>query len=237
MKKSDKFKPPQASSGDTAHLVASAVFSVIPGAPELFRRFVTPPLEKRQFAWMEVVAKTLSRLESDRGLTIDDLVKDDSFASVVLQATSVALRNHHEEKRRALATCIYHAGIDTDLEADLQLAFIRFVDELSPSHVILLQALRDNQDALLPDKSYEAVYQHLHAHLPGNPKRAAFQMMFLELQSHGLIRISQDFADFGGVYSVEHLITEGSRYDLPGVAISEIGARFLDFITETSSAT
>lgn len=236
MVKGNKLTPPKPSTDDTAHLVASGILSFIPGAPELFRKFVTPPLEKRQYAWMQEVANTIERLGSNKGLSLDELTNNEAFASVVLQATYVAIRNHHEEKRRALASCIFNAGIATDIETDLQLAFVRYVDELSPTHVVLLQAIRDRYSEIAPLKSYESLYQLLRTNLIDSPTRDVFKMMCLELQGRGLIRISQDIEDFTGIYEASAILAAETRDDLPRVIISEVGQQFLAFISSDSSA-
>jgi hypothetical protein len=231
MSENEKLTPPKASTGDTAHLVTSGILSIIPGAPELFRKFVTPPLEKRQHAWMQAVANTLEKLESNKGLTLEDLNNNEAFVSVVLQATNVAIRNHHEEKRRLLASCVFNAGFTTDVETDLQLAFVRYIDELSPSHLVLLRAIRDRQNEIAPLKSYESIFELFKLNLENHPTRDVFKMMCLELQGRGLIRISQFIDDFSGMYEPSFIVNEQTRDDLPRVVISEVGNQFLDYIS------
>ncbi len=237
MAKADKFTPPRPTSGDTAHLVVSSLLSPLFGAPELFRRFVTPPLEKRQIAWMEVVAESLRHLENQTRISVDDFTKNESFVSVVLQATIVAIRNHHEEKRRALANCILNAGIQTNLNDDLKLAFVRFVDELSPTHILLLRAIRDHQIEIVTYKSYEGLYHFLLNEITISPTPDVFKMMCLELQARGLIRISSDMEDFPGIYGTVHLLANAPGNEaekLPSVVISEVGSLFLNFISSDS---
>ncbi len=236
MVKRHKLTPPKPSTGDTAHLVASSILSFFPGAPELFRKFVTPPLEKRQYAWMQEVANTLERLVSNQGLALEELTNNEAFVSMVLQATYVAIRNHHEEKRRALANCIFNAGIASDIETDLQLAFVRYVDELSPSHVILLRAIRDRYSEIATLKSYETLYRLLSKNLAKPPTHDVFKMMCLELQGRGLIRISQYIEDFTGIFEATAIVTEDTRDDLSRVIISEVGQQFLAFISSDSRA-
>lgn len=233
--KAKKLTPPKPSTGDTAHLVLSAIFSPIPGAAELFGKFITPPLEKRRDIWMQEVADTLERLEANRGLTLEELTNNEAFASVVLQATYVAIRNHHEEKRRSLANCIFNASSASDIEADLQLAFIRYIDELSLSHIVLLRAIRDRYNEFASFKSYESLYQLFQTNFTNAPTRDAFKMMCLDLQGRGLIRISQDIEEFNGIYEASALLLEKTKDDLPRVIISQIGQQFLTFISPDSN--
>lgn len=239
MAKKDKRDPPTPSSGDTAYLVATGFLSWVPGAPELFQKFVTPPLEKRQYAWMEEVANTLRQLENQKNLSVEDLSMDEGFASVVIQATSVAIRNHYEEKRRALANCIFNAGDSINLDIDLQLAFIRFIDELSPSHIQVIQVIGNHQNDIASLKSYDELHQFFHDKLPDSLTPDVFKMICLELQARGLIRISPDLEDFAGLYEADHLVARSPIKDakgLPRIAISEVGRQFLSFISSSDIA-
>ena len=223
--------PPKPSTGDTVYLVADSVLSFIPGAPELFRKFVTPPLEKRQFAWMQEVSEVIEELLSSKGLTLDELRNNDAFVSVVIQATYVAIRNHREEKMRSLANCVLNAGNGANIENDLQLAFVRYVDELSPSHMVLLRTIRDRYSDIKSLKSYESLYQLLCSSFTPSLTRDVFKMMCLELQGHGLIDISQYIENFVGLYEAKVFITEDTEDGLPRIAISEVGKQFLAFIS------
>jgi len=185
---------------------------------------------------MQEVAAAIKRLEKWRGITVEELSRDEVFVSVVLQATSVALRNHHEEKIRALANGILHAGSGTHLAIDLQLAFVRFVDELSPSHMVLLQAVQERQKEIAPLTSYENLYQLLSPGIPGIMTRDIFRMICLDLQVRGLIRISPDIEEFEGIYEASALLAEQTKDDLPRVIISEVGQQFLAFVSDVSDA-
>lgn len=235
MKDAKRLDPPEHSAGDTAHLVANELLSIIPGAAGLFQRFVTPPLEKRQNAWMQEVATAIKRLEQNIGLTTEELAENEAFASVVLQATYVAIRNHHEEKKRALTNCIFNAGTTSTIAIDLQLNFVRYIDELSPFHIQLLRAIKERSAEIASLRSYETFYKLIYQNSTNPPTRDVFKMMCLELQGRGLIRISQDIEDFEGVFEASLWLREDTIDDLPRVMISEVGIQFLEFISSSDS--
>ena len=66
MTEMNEYEPPKSSTGDTAHLAAKEILSLIPGASGLFEYFLKPPLEKRREAWMKMVAEALKDLEKAR---------------------------------------------------------------------------------------------------------------------------------------------------------------------------
>jgi hypothetical protein len=234
MNEGDSFQPPKPSAGDTAHLVASGILSVIPGAAELFRWFVTPPYERRQKQWMEAVAEALRTLDQARPNAIEELQSNEAFVSLVTQATIVALKNHHAEKRAALRNALLNAALSPSPGEDLQLAFIRFIDELSPSHLILLQLISDREQDVATATSYEDLYGLLSPDIPTSPSRDNFKMLCLELQSRGLIIISPDIGEFEGIYEASALLIEKTRSDLPRVKVSNIGREFMSFVAENS---
>ena len=139
----DKYKPPESNTGDTAHLVVSGVMSLIPGLPELFQYFVTPPLEKRRIKWMEDVGKALRDLEKDRGVKLDELQTNDIFIDTVLHATQIASRNGQEEKREALRNAVINAALPNLPDESIQLMFLNLVDTFTIWHLRILRLFQN----------------------------------------------------------------------------------------------
>ena len=154
----------------------------------------------------------------------------------MIQATAVALRNHHEQKLIALRNCVRNAAQGTDLEPDIQLSFVRFIDELSPTHVRILLLIDKLQAEIAALYSYEEIYQCLYPRLDGSPTTSMFKMFFLELESRGLLWISQLIADFSGIYAPNVVVAGGTDTNLPGVIVSDVGHSFLEFIAGSDRA-
>jgi hypothetical protein len=229
-------EPPKSSIEDALHHGTSVVLSAIPvlGGPagELVRWFWVPSLERRHRKWMEQVATVLRELEQFRSGFIQELQSNDAFVSFVTQATVVALRNHHEEKRTALHNALVNAAFSASPGDDTQLAFIRFIDELSPTHVVLLRLISEREEEVIKVTSYEDLYNLISPYLPTAPSRDLFKMLCLELQARGLLTISPDIYEFPGIYEESVLLTEENRDDLPRVRVSSVGHDFLSFIAE-----
>lgn len=234
MSQGEEITPPEPSIGDAAHLVVKAALSAIPyaGGPaaELFAALVTPPLEKRRQEWMEHVSAALRRLQAEGRISLEALRDNEAFTTILVQATTVAIRNHHAEKRAALRNSILNAAQPSDLDSDIQLAFVRFIDELSPFHLRLLKLVRDEEPSITPFRTYEELYRFLSPQFGHDLTRAVFKMLCLDLQTRGLIWISQDIGDFLGIYEASALLAEETRMDLPRLVISDVGRRFLAFI-------
>jgi hypothetical protein len=237
MAKTEDLTPPEPTGGDVAHLIAKAALSAVPiaGGPaaELFAALVIPPLERRRQEWMNEVAEALRRLADERRINLEALQNNEAFTSLLVQATVVATRNHHTQKRDALRNSVLNAALPSDLDTDIQLAFVRFVDELSPSHIRLLLLIRDEDALIAPLRTYGELYDLLAPRLAEAANQATFKMMCLDLQTRGLIWISADIGDFPGIYEASALLIEKTRMDLPRIVISDVGRQFLQFIGKT----
>ena len=95
-------------------------------AKELFNTVIAPPLAKRQVEWMESIANRLEELEKQvEGFKIDSLSTNENFISTVFYATTLNIRNHQEEKIKALENAVLNVALETNIEEDLQHIFLR----------------------------------------------------------------------------------------------------------------
>jgi len=226
----NKYEPPKSSTSDTAHLAAKDILSLLPAASALFEYFFKPPLEKRREAWMQLVAEALKDLENAR-FDIEKLRSDEKFITIVIQATTVAIRNHQQEKLLALRNAIVSSAVHPSVSEDVQLLFIRYIDELTPSHIKLLNFLINDAKDLGTLKSYTQLYELYSGKHPDPMPRDEFRMLFQDLSACGLIRISSDLGDFEDIYHANKLLLQSTNDELPRVIITDVAKQFLDFIT------
>jgi hypothetical protein len=233
---SDSLTPPDRSKEDHIHRIVKAGLSAVPfaGGPlaELFDALVTPPLEKRRDTWRKQIAEDLRRLETEAGISLEKLQNNEAFISLLVQATVVAIRNHHDEKKDALRNCVQNAASNSTIDSDIQLSFVRFIDELSPSHISLLSLIRDLEEQVRQVRTYEELFQALTPRISMGMDRAVFKMMCVDLETRGLIWISQDIGDFPGIYEASTMLLEETHDDLPRVLVSQVGRSFLQFLSE-----
>jgi len=145
-------KPPeQKSKGDIVHTVVKAAASAIPiaGGPAvvIFEEVFRKPIEARRQKWLEMLAEAVEELKSKvENLENKDLSENESFISAVMQASQVAQRTHQDEKLEALRNAIQNAALPHAPDEDLQLVFLRFVDELTPWHLRILDLFDGPQE-------------------------------------------------------------------------------------------
>ena len=235
---SNKYTPPQAEKKDKAIAVIRAAVSSIPyagnAAIELMPLLFTAPLERRRQEWMNEVAGALRELEQDRGISLDELQSNEAFISVLVQASQVAVRNHQREKIQALRQAVCNSAVSVKIEEALQLLFVRFIDELTPSHLSLLRFFRDSETEFQNVESYEQLFQSFCAgNVEDTVTRDEFRLFSEELKTRNLIRISANVDDFSGVGSNTYIVTEGSSAG-PMLLVTDIGRKLLAFISRST---
>lgn len=230
-KKSKKYDPPEPDAADTAHLAARGLLSLVPGASELFEWFIKPPLEEKLDAWRRQVGEALRQLEAEKGVDLKLLQTDDRFISIVMQATTIAMRNYQNEKLSALQNAILNSADTDSLEEDLQFVFIRLIDELTPSHILLLSFFVKNKRGFRDIESYDRLYRWYEQLYANGISQEVFRLLCNDLSSRGLIRISQDLRDSEDIFQASNLLLEDTKEDLPRVIVPEISEQFLVFIS------
>jgi hypothetical protein len=236
MAESEKFEAPKRSAGDIGYAIVRAGLSTVAGAPgaELLQLLFGAPLERRRDAWMKEVGQALQELEKNRGIRLEELQTNETFVTVVIQATQMALRNHQREKVQALRNAVINSAIGINIEEDLQLQFVRYVDELTPSHLALLNSLADQEQWLASVQTHEELYQRFVPQDLQDVSREEFKLLCADLSSRVLLRISPDVRDFEGVHQSTVLITRAPRHEGPMLMVTGIGRQFLAFVGQNS---
>ena len=226
----EKFSPPKYSSGDTGYLVVKALLSPIIGATELLERFISPPLQKRTEEWMRVVADTLRMLEKSKGIKIEELQKNEAFITVVIQASRVALGNHQKEKLVSLNNAIANSALIHERE-DLQLIFIRYIDELTPSHLYLLRSFIKTEERLIKIKSYQGIFDLAREENLKDLSNDDLRLLLGDLSNRGLLRISNDIEEDVDIYHADSLLLESTDDSLSRIIVPEVARKFIKFIS------
>ncbi|MYC12366.1 MAG: hypothetical protein F4Y39_01425 [Gemmatimonadetes bacterium] len=138
---------PEPEKRDVVYTLIKAVIAGVPvigGAATELISMVALPLEKRRNQWLDDIAKRLKSLEGvvDE-FRIEDLSQNETFITVVMHATQVAIRNHQQEKLEALRNAVLNAAMPEALEDDRQLMFLNFIDELTSWHLRVLHFFDD----------------------------------------------------------------------------------------------
>ena len=194
---------PDRSAGDAAHAVAKAVAGMVPVAGSaltvLLETVLAPPLERRREKWFQMLGTAVEQLQQKvEGLSLEALSGNEVFITVVAQATQVALRTHQDEKLNALQAAVMNAGVPNPPAEDLQLMYVRFVDELSPWHIRVLD-LFSGPEQWMQRNSVQypgwgmggpsTVIEHCLPDLRN--QREFYEQIVRDLQSRGLIHQGQ----------------------------------------------
>jgi len=134
--------PTTETAGDKAHLGARALIASIPvlGGPalEIFNWLIMPPLEKRKAEWMNRVSEAIVELQEKFDLEIEKLAENEHFISILLHATSIAIKNHQADKISALKKALINSATEKNTSEDQQFAFINLINEFTPTHLKIL---------------------------------------------------------------------------------------------------
>lgn len=131
----------------TAALVKGAV-SAVPlfgGVLSELGNVLLNPLERRKQAWMLEVSTALNSILEQHHLQLADLQNDEQFISFLYQATGAALRTHQAIKLQALRNALTNSVVPGKYDGDLGLLYLRYIDELTPSHLLCLSSLEQDQ--------------------------------------------------------------------------------------------
>ena len=188
-----------------------------------------PPFERRSRAWLSRIEERLRAIESREPERFKLLSQDDTFASVLISATQAAFRARHEEKLQLLGAAVEQSASGTQISADLQVLFVRFIDELTVSHVRLLRCLAEHPEELRTASSYETLRTLFTQSTQAAPTPEEFLLMCNDLTARVLLRISSSVQEFRDVLEVDYVITEGSSDD-PLVRVTDLGRTFLSFV-------
>jgi len=194
----ERFKPPVADKADAAHAIARSGLGAIPwagtAAVELLAAIVTPSLEKRRTEWMEEVGTALRKLESEMGLILENLQKNEAFIDAALEASQIAAKTSSSEKRQALRNAILHSALPDPPEESMQKMFLSFIDTLTTWHIKLLYLFNDppgffqknqinspNVSMGAPAHMVEAAYPELRG------RREIYDLVWKDLYSRALV--------------------------------------------------
>lgn len=99
--------------------------------------------EKRLRAWMEELAEAVQELYDSEGVDIEALAEDETFLDAVATATRIAEKSGSDIKRTCLKNALFNIGVEPSLDGDKRLIYLRYVDELTPSHIQVLGFFND----------------------------------------------------------------------------------------------
>src|SRR5260370_904038 len=203
--------------------------SAIPGlggpALELFNRLLAPPIRRRQEAWLDELAERLDKLEREHRLKLEDLSTNEEFISAVMQASTAAVRNHQEEKRKALRNAVLNTALGQSLDGSKRELFLSFVDLFTVWHLQILREIQKQDQSMMPEAKIETSVSRISELAQKLIPQLRQQPDLAEVVADDLCRRGMLFwnREGGGTY-----IARGTTQ------VTELGREFLRFISEPS---
>jgi hypothetical protein len=218
---------PQPDDGDLARAglekIVESVPIVGPVATLIFGQFFAPAFQRRRDDWFRELADDFDKQFPGGQFDWAAASQDEGFVSAVFSATQAAIRDSSEEKRRYLRNALLRVAAGKGPSPDQQATFFRIVEDLTASHVRLLDFFwRATQ--LLTEKvgrntqPYGSFLRVLQEVDPDLARQTEFvEMMVRDLQGRGLIKTN----------TINTPYPQGSQ-------ATNIGIQFLTFLTKSS---
>ncbi len=156
----------------------------------LFLGWIAGPVVRRRFdEWGRDLQERVRRLEEMKVLTEDSL-KDERFVDAVITASRAAAATSSAEKHAALRNAVLNVALKHAPEADSQQLFLRYVDELFPTHLKLLKII--SEPGKLGNTTGGAVENKAISNFfPGDATAPGADRFLEDLIDRGLVSFSQ----------------------------------------------
>ncbi|HBO4168723.1 hypothetical protein ISE70_19750 [Pseudomonas aeruginosa] len=199
----DAFDPANEPDSEKFHRLARVTLGAIPVAggalAEVFNSVLESPLNKRRTEAMVQIGEVINDLLEKGVVTIDGLQENDAFISTVSEVCSITLRNHEEEKLKALRNAVKNSALPTCPSDDYRQIFLNFVDVCTATHIRLLVFLDDPEDwgrvngVTYPQSwGMGTISRVIQAALPEvNDNEELFKVVWADLFQRGLIDIQE----------------------------------------------
>jgi hypothetical protein len=189
------------------------------------------------------MCKLLARLDelADVAESLKDPAKADEVCAAIVAAAQAAIRTHQEEKREALRLAVLNVAISGIEGADERTVFVRFIDELTPTHLRMLRLIADNQKDLSYVTRHSSLFDKLQEKGMGLSHRDDSFLYFQELLTRDLVHVDAEFGtEEGGGGSMRGILNQQKdrsmqfmlRHRKQMVGLSPAGERFLAFISD-----
>jgi hypothetical protein len=140
-------QPPEKSKKqEIAEVLGEAAVSVVPvvGGPiaAIWDDAIGAAYRKRRQVWeAELVDAVNDLIDRTEGLTLEGLATNHAFLDTVAHATVTAAWSGSQEKLEALRNAVLNSALPSDIDADQQAMFLRYIRDFTPSHLRLLRAI------------------------------------------------------------------------------------------------
>lgn len=139
---------PERTARSTVRTVMDAAVAAVPyvgGPAQVFLTdFLPAAYVKRRDEWLRMLGALVNDIADRLGdLDVEALAENEKFVSAVAESSRIALGTHLETKLVMLKRALQHVALEPERDDFMTSRLLRFVDELSPEHFIVLSYLSD----------------------------------------------------------------------------------------------
>jgi hypothetical protein len=142
----DEKDPTSETAGDKVHRFFRALIGLSPYCSgtllEIFNSLFVPPIERRRAKWMVKVSEAIAELQDKYDLKIESLAENEHFISMLLHASSIAIKNHQAEKINSLKNILINSASTSNISEDVQFIFLNLINEFTPTHLKIFYNIR-----------------------------------------------------------------------------------------------
>lgn len=230
---------------DYAHRFVKGALGAVPFAGtflgEVFSVILPPSIESRRDKWMKEVSIVLNDLMTKNDNFLNELKDNEDFISLLLEASQLALKTHREEKLQLYGRALKNS-LSIDIDFFIQETYVRYIAELNPNQILILDFIETNQENLIAVNSYQKYYNiltegtiSLSPTLRSSVDSSTVRFFLQELDKKGLIIISDAIEELEGfVRDTSYLMSNESNESLPYIKVTEFGKNFLKMIEENT---
>lgn len=126
----------------------SLVETVVPFSGGIIRLYedATDSSTKRCKKSILSIAYGLQELENRiDNFYIEDRFNDEKFEAILIRAMQIVMHTPQEEKLKALRNVVLNSALPSDLEDDMQIMFLDYIDSFTTLHIKLLKFFNDKK--------------------------------------------------------------------------------------------
>jgi hypothetical protein len=155
--------------------------------------------------------------------------QSDDFYDLTVNVINSSVKTNSKLKHEILSE-IYIKGINDQIkwEQDLTQTFVRYVNELTPKHILIFKYISQSIVNLTELDSYESLYNiFITQGITQINDKYEFRMYLKDIENKTLLRFSKDINEFG---SSGGYIALESYEEVPGVTLTSIGEKFSEYL-------
>lgn len=184
---------------------------------------------KRLEEFVAVLSDKINKIDNERVKA--KYLQSEEFYDLTINVINSSVKTRSKLKYDVLSE-IYIQGINDNVkwEEDLTQTFVRYVNELTPKHILIFKYLSQTIENYKNLDSYEFLFNHFNTQgITQINDKYEFRMYLKDIENKTLLRFSKDINEYG---SSGGYIALESYEEVPGITLTSIGAKFSSYLQD-----